>query len=70
MGDARLPFPHLLGAAMVVADVGNAVHDLLAVELEDNAQHAVSSRMLRAEVEEHVIRIASGGLHSPIFRTE
>ena len=45
----------LLEAAVQVADVRNAAHDRLAVELEHEAQHAVRRRMLRPDVDEHVL---------------
>src|SRR5262249_49602441 len=45
----------LLETAVQVADVRNAPHHRLAVELEHQAQHAVRSRMLRPDVDEHVI---------------
>ena len=47
----------LLEAAVQVADVRDAAHDRLAVELEHQAQHAVRRRMLRADVDEHVLAL-------------
>ena len=60
VGVPGLPLAHLLGAAVVEADVRHRVHDLLAVELQDDAQHAVRAGMLRADVEEHEIRRRRG----------
>ncbi len=47
----------LLEAAVQVADVRDAAHDRLAVELEHEAQHAVRRRMLRPDVDEHVLAL-------------
>lgn len=41
----------LLGAAVQQADVGVGTHNLLSVELQNQAQHAVGSGMLGAEVD-------------------
>jgi hypothetical protein len=48
----------LLLAAVQVADDRLAADDLLAVELEDQAQHAVRGRVLRPHVDEHVLGVA------------
>ena len=50
----------LLEAAVQVADVRDAAHDRLAVELEHQAQHAVRRRMLRPDVDEHVLALEIG----------
>ena len=44
----------LLDAAMEVAEDRVEVDDLLAVELEDDPEHAVGRRVLRAHVDEHL----------------
>ena len=44
----------LLDAAVEVAQDRIEVHDLLAVELEDDPEHAVRRRVLRAHVDEHL----------------
>ena len=44
----------LLDAAVEVAQHGVEVDDLLAVDLEDDAQHAVRGGVLRAQVDEHL----------------
>jgi len=49
----RLGFHVLLDAGMQEADIGDAVDDPLAVELEQQTQHAVRARMLRTHVEQH-----------------
>ncbi len=46
----RLGFGQLFGATMQQADVRIGAHDGFAVHLQHQAQHAVRSRMLRAEV--------------------
>ena len=46
VGVPRLPLAHLLGAAVVIADVGHRVDDLFAVELQHDAEHAVRARMV------------------------
>ena len=50
----------LLEAAVQIADVRNAAHHRLAVELEHQAQHAVRRRMLRPDVDEHVLTLEIG----------
>ena len=47
----------LLEAAVQIADVRDAAHDRLAVELEHQAQHAVRRRVLRPDVDEHVLAV-------------
>ena len=65
VGVPRLALAHLLGAAVVVADVRNRVDDLLAVQLQHDAQHAVRAGMLRAEVEEHEVVVAVAAARMP-----
>src|SRR5262245_66465573 len=45
----------LLEARMQVADVRDTAHNRLAVELDDEPQHAVGGGMLRAHVHEQVL---------------
>ena len=40
---------------MQISDVWNAADDCLAVELEHQAKNAVSGRMLRTKIDQHVI---------------
>jgi len=47
----------LLGAAMEVADVGHGLDDDLALDREADAQDAVSGRVLRAQIDEHLVRL-------------
>ncbi len=49
---------------------GTASTNLLAVELQHDAQHAVRARMVRPEVEEHEIGVRALPLHAPVFRPE
>lgn len=73
VGDETVPglaLGHLLGAAVVVADLRDAVDDLLAVQLQDDAERAVGGRVVRAEVEEHVVLVLAVALHAPVFRLE
>ncbi len=65
-----LTLAHLLGATVVVSDVRDAVDDLFTVQLQDDAERTVRRRVVRAEVEEHVVLVGSGTLHAPVFRTE
>jgi hypothetical protein len=47
-----------------VADDGRDAHDLLAVEVDDQAQHAVRRRVVRSEVDpEEVLAVAQRGGH-------
>src|SRR6185295_5132694 len=58
VGNERMPglsLAHLLGAAMVVANIGYCVDNLLAVKLQHYAEHSVSTRMLWAQIEEHEV---------------
>ncbi len=51
VGDVGVPglaFAHLFGAPVVVADVGHGVHDLFAVQLQDDAKHAVGAGVVAA----------------------
>ena len=68
VGVPRLPLAHLLGAAVVVADVRHGVDDVLAVELEDDAQDAVRPGMLRPQVEEHEVGVLGLALSCPTPR--
>ena len=73
VGDVGVPglaLAHLLGAAVVVADVGHGVDDLLAVQLEDDAQDAVRAGVLRPEVEEHEVGVFALPLHPPVLGAE
>ena len=51
-----LDLEFLLDAGVQVADVRLARHDGLAVELQQQAQHAVRGRVLRPHVEDHAAR--------------
>src|SRR5687767_10561315 len=55
--------PDLLEAAVQVADVGNASHDGLAVELEHQPEYAVRRGVLRADVDQHVLAAELGLEH-------
>ena len=73
VGDVGVPglaLAHLLGAAVVIADVGDRVDDLLAVELQHDPQDAVRAGVLRAEVEEHEVVVAVGWRQSPVLGLE
>lgn len=48
----------LLGSSVQQADVGVGAHNLLAVELEDKAQHTVGGRVLGTEVDRVVTDLA------------
>jgi hypothetical protein len=65
-----LALAHLLGSTMVEADFGNGVDDLLAIELQRDAQDSVRARVLGAHVEENEIRAVAFTAHTPILRTE
>ena len=65
-----LALGHLLGAAVVVADVGHRVDDLLAVELQHHAQHAVGARVLRPDVQEHEVGVLVRRGQPPVLGPE
>ncbi len=65
-----LTLGHLLGTTVVVTDVRYAVDDLFTVQLQDDAERTVRRRVVRAEVEEHVVLVRTGALHAPVFRLE
>src|SRR5205085_3523674 len=50
----------LLEAAMEVADVRDAAHDGFAIQLEHQPEDAVGGRMLRSDVDEHVLTFELG----------
>src|SRR5678815_246755 len=45
-----LSFSHFLCAAMVIANIGYGIDDLLTVKLQHYTQYAVSARMLRPKI--------------------
>ncbi|KPY29270.1 Uncharacterized protein ALO52_05149 [Pseudomonas syringae pv. primulae] len=65
-----LAFAHLLGTTVVIADVRDAVDDFFAVQLQDDTERTVGRRVVRAQVEEHVVLVLAGTLHAPGFRIE
>ena len=50
-------FGNLLHSAMEIADDALEAHDLLAVEPQDHAQHAVSGGVLRAHIDDEFVGI-------------
>ena len=71
VGDVGVPgltLAHFLGAAMVIADVGNGIDDVLAVELQHDPKHAVHARMIGAEVEEHELVCFAVAREAPTAR--
>ncbi len=73
VGDVAVPalaLGHLLGAAMVVADLRHAIEDFLAIELQDDTEGTVGRRVVRAEVEEHVVLVLAVALHAPVLGLE
>src|SRR6476661_5373812 len=50
----------LLEAAVQVADVRDAPHHRLAIQLEHQPEHAVRGRVLRADIDEHVLALELG----------
>ena len=73
VGDERVPglaFAHLLGAAVVKADVGDAVDDLLVAQAHDDAQRAVRRAVLRADVQVHQRRVVLGARQAPLLGLE
>ncbi len=60
--EERVELEQLLGAAVEVADDRIAVDDPLAVHLQLQAQHAVRRRVLRPEVELHLLRTVEEGV--------
>ena len=69
-GVPGLPLPHLLRATVVEADLGQAVDDLLSVELQDDADDAVGAGMLGPHVEEHEVGALVAALHAPVLGPE
>ncbi len=65
-----LALGHFLGTTMVVADVRNAVDDFFAVQLQNDTERTVSRRVVRPQVEEHVVLVGARAFHAPVFRTE
>ena len=48
-----LVFATLLDTGVEIADIGIGSNDVLAVQFQEDAQHAVSGRVLRSHVEDH-----------------
>ena len=65
-----LALAHLLSAAVVVADIRNAVDDLFAIKLQNNTERTVRGGVVRAEVKEHKVLVFGPALHAPLFRFE
>src|ERR1041385_3263165 len=65
-----LSLTHLLGAAMVIPNVGNSIEDLLAVELEHYAKHSMGPWVLRAQIEEHEISLFAAPSQTPLLGTK
>ena len=73
VGDVGVPglaLGHLFRAAVMVADVEHAVLDLLAVELQDEADEAVRAGVLGTEVQEHEVRVLAVRCHAPVLGPE
>src|SRR5579872_1847479 len=70
IGVPGLALAHLLRAPMMKADLRNAVNNDFAIELQNNSQHAMSSRMLRTHVQEDEIARCARPLHPPFFGSE
>lgn len=66
----RLALGHLLGAAVVKADVGHGIDDALAVELQDDPQDAVRAGVLRTDVEEQEVGAVGLSLEAPVLGPE
>src|SRR5690606_29545445 len=60
----------LFSATMVEANFRYNVNHVFAVELKDQPQHAMGSRVLRSDIEEHEIGLFTVANHSPVFRFE
>ncbi|KPC00018.1 Uncharacterized protein AC506_1613 [Pseudomonas syringae pv. maculicola str. M6] len=65
-----LTLGHFLGTTVVVTNVRNAVDDFFAVQLQDDAECTVSRRVVRPQVEEHIVLVLAGALHAPVFRAK
>ena len=55
---------------MQVADVRNASHDRLAIELEHEAKHTVRRGMLRADVDQHMLAAELRLEHRRLFHRD
>src|SRR5690606_17186405 len=73
VGDIRMPglsLSHLFGSAVMKTDVRNDVDDILTIQLKDQSQHAMGTRVLRADIEEHEVRLLTLSYHTPLFGLE
>jgi hypothetical protein len=52
------------------ADIGHRIENHFAIELENDTQDPMSSRVLWAEVEEHKLCIVASPFKPPFFRSE
>jgi len=69
-GVPRLTLAHLFRAAVVKADVGHHIHDLLAIELEDEPQHAMRTGVLRSDIEKHELAVLALARQPPVLGLE
>ena len=65
-----LPFAHLFGGSVVIADIRYRVDHDLAVELQRDPEHPVNTGMVRPEIEEHEVRVLGLPVHAPFFGDE
>src|SRR5579864_7183027 len=55
---------------MVIADVRYCIDDFLTIQLQNDPQHSMGTRMLWPEIEEHEVRVLALSFQSPFFRTK
>src|SRR5690606_41677104 len=61
----------LLDAGVQIPDAGAGIADRFAVDLQDQAQHAVRRGMLRAHVDDHVVTLNGRSIDRiPVLRSE
>ena len=63
-----LALAHLLGAAVMIANIGHGIDDFFAIELQNDAQNAMRARMLGPDIEEQEIRRRRGLASCPNLR--
>ena len=59
-----------LGAPVVKADFRYGIHDLFAVQFQQDAKDAVCAGMLGAQVQIHYVGVFSALLQAPFFRVK
>ena len=70
VGVPTLALGHFFLRAVVIADIGDRLHDHLPVHLQRDAEYAVYARVIGAQVEKHEVRVFRRAAHAPLLGHE